>query len=45
MSFATNDVPHLIHTDAGLDATRRRVAGRFLRRGQMLLTKAEWERL
>jgi hypothetical protein len=33
MSFATNEVPHLIHTDAVLDATRRRVAGRFLRRG------------
>jgi hypothetical protein len=33
MSFATNDVPHLIHTDAVLDATRRRVAGRFQRRG------------
>jgi hypothetical protein len=33
MSFATNDVPHRIHTDAVFDATRRRVAGRFLRWG------------
>ena len=34
MSFATNDVPHLIiHTDAVLDATRRRVARGFLQRG------------
>jgi hypothetical protein len=33
MSFATNDVPYLIHTDAVLDATRRRVALSFLRRG------------
>jgi hypothetical protein len=30
MSFATNDVPYPLHTDAVLDATRRRVAGRFL---------------
>jgi hypothetical protein len=33
MSFATNDVPDLIHTDAVLDATRLRVAGRLLPRG------------
>ena len=34
-----------IHTDAVLNATRRRVAGRFLQRGQMPLTKAKQERL